>query len=257
MKQTIFRIILIVAGIIATVWFVIPKIIFAVLNIGNLTGIAVGLLLLAFGIFYRHITGFFKKISVKKSGRILTGVLSACVLFPVLTAIILSGFMISANLRLPSGDPVLIVLGCRVIGHSPSLVLAERLNAACDYLLANPDSVSIVSGGKGSDEIISEAQCMHDWLIAHGIEKERIYMEDRSTSTRENLSFSNEILRSNSLGGNIAIVTSEFHMYRAQTVARKLGLNAAALPGHTNMILFPTYVIREWYGILYEWLGLN
>ena len=82
-------------------------------------------------------------------------------------------------------------------------------------------------------------------------------MEDRSTSTRENLSFSNEILKSYGLGGNIAIVTSEFHMYRAQTVAGKLGLKAAALPGRTNIILYPTYVIREWYGILYEWLGLN
>lgn len=257
MKGSVLRIVLMISGIIMTIWFILPKIVFDVLNIGNLTGIAVGLILTAFGVFFRRIMGFFKKVTGKRSGRILTGVLCACVLIPVLTAVILSGFMITANLRRPSSDSVLVILGCRVIGHNPSRVLAERLNAAYGYLTEHPDALCIVSGGQGSDEIISEAQCMQDWLTARGIEKERIFMEDRSTSTRENLSFSNEILKSNGLGNNIAIVTSEFHMYRAQAVAKKLDLKAAALPGRTDIILYPTYIVREWYGILYEWLGLN
>ena len=257
MKHTFLRIFLILTGIIATIWFILPKVIFDVLNIGNITGIAIGIILILLGLFLNILITFFHKIRNNKAGRFFTYILSACVLVPIVTAIILSCLMISSTHKKPTGNPAVIVLGCRVIGHNPSLVLGERLNAAYDYLMKHPDSVCIVSGGQGSDEVISEAQCMYDWLVACGIEKERILMEDRSTSTRENLSFSNKILTENDLGNEIAIVTNEFHMYRAHTIARKLGLSVASIPARTNFILFPTYVVREWYGILYEWLELN
>ncbi|MCR5278431.1 MAG: YdcF family protein [Lachnospiraceae bacterium] len=257
MRPRILRIILIAIGLITTTWFILPKIIFDVLNIGNMTGIIAGLFLIIFGIFISPLSHMIKRCQKKKAGKAILTALSACVLIPVLTAIILSAFMLRANLKKPEGTPTLVVLGCRVIGHTPSLVLSERLNAAYNYLISNPDSYCIVSGGQGSDEMISEAQCMHDWLINRGIAKERILVENNSTSTRENLTFSGEILKENGLSSDIAIVTNEFHMHRAHMIAHKLGLKASAIPARTNIILYPTYVVREWYGILYELLGLN
>ena len=70
-------------------------------------------------------------------------------------------------------------------------MLRERLIAAQDYLDENPEAVCVVSGGQGADESMSEAQCMRTKTSTeHGIAPERIYMEDKSTSTRENIKFS-------------------------------------------------------------------
>ena len=91
----------------------------------------------------------------------------------------------------------LIVLGAAVHGDRPSLSLYHRLSSALDYLNTYPDSKAVLSGGQGKGENISEALCMHDWLVSSGIEEERLIMEDRSTSTMENLMFSMEKLKEN------------------------------------------------------------
>lgn len=78
---------------------------------------------------------------------------------------------------------VLIVLGCAVRKGQPTLTLRNRLDAALAYLEQSPHTTVIVSGGKGPDEALSEAQAMADYLIAHELPRERIILEDQSTST--------------------------------------------------------------------------
>ena len=150
----------------------------------------------------------------------------------------------------------LIVLGAAVQGDVPSLSLRHRLEGALDYLERYPESVAVVSGGQGAGENISEAQCMHDWLLARGIPEDRILMEDRSTSTLENLKYSWEIIQS--CGGkpdDIAIVSSGYHLYRAKTMARSLGLTVAGVRGNPG---YPIYTvgmyIREAFGMTHLWL---
>ena len=136
----------------------------------------------------------------------------------------------------------LIVLGCQVRGTVPSRMLRQRIDAAADYLRTYPDAIAIVSGGMGPGEDITEAQCMYDCLIAAGIEPERILMEDRATSTSENLRFSLELMESDS----VAIVSNEFHLYRAGQMARQLGLSPALIPASTEYpILLASYTLRE------------
>ena len=84
-------------------------------------------------------------------------------------------------------NSTVIVLGCRVKEGRPSLMLKRRLDSAYEYLSANPDTFVIVSGGKGNDEIMSEAQCMRDYLCEKGISSDRIIMEDKSSSTYQKL----------------------------------------------------------------------
>ncbi len=149
----------------------------------------------------------------------------------------------------------IIVLGAAVHGDTPSLSLLERMEAACDYLLEHPSTVAIVSGGQGGGENMSEAQAMYNWLSANGIDAERIIMEDKATSTYENLKFSFEII--NSLGNadtaTIAVVTSEYHIYRAKLLASTLGTEVYAVAAHTT---YPTvrlnYFIREAFGVTYQ-----
>ena len=137
----------------------------------------------------------------------------------------------------------LIVLGCQVNGTVPSRMLRQRLDAALEYLNTYPDAVAIVSGGQGGGENISEAACMYSYLTAHGIDPARIIQEDRATSTMENLRFSLAFIED---GVSAAIVSNEFHLYRAGQMAASLGLDAALIPADTEYpILTASYFLRE------------
>ena len=152
--------------------------------------------------------------------------------------------------------PYLIVLGAAVYGDQPSLTLVRRMEGALDYLERYPESKAIVTGGMGPGETVTEAQAMHDWLTARGIAEERILLESRATSTRENLSYSFDMIRA--LGeepdGRVAIVSSAYHLYRAKSMARLQGVEAvgvAAPWGYTMVML--NYFIREAFGITHLW----
>lgn len=154
--------------------------------------------------------------------------------------------------------PYLIVLGAAVYGDQPSLTLVRRLEGALDYLNTYPDSVAIVSGGMGKGESVTEGQAMYDWLVAHGADPARVLIEDRATSTMENLEYSFEIIRArgDEPAENIAIVSSAYHLYRAKCMAAKLGApNAAGVAapwGYFFVML--NYFIREAFGVTHLWV---
>lgn len=155
------------------------------------------------------------------------------------------------------GRDYLVVLGAAVYGDQPSLTLVRRLEGARDYLLAYPDSVAIVSGGMGPGETVTEAQAMHDWLLAHGIPEERVLMEPQATSTMENLQFSFDLIRArgDEPDGRVAIVSSAYHLYRAKLMARNLGVTAAGVAapwGYFFVML--NYFIREAFGVTHLWV---
>ena len=167
-------------------------------------------------------------------------------------------FIIRASMGDPGADTeYLLVLGARVRPDGPSLSLRNRIDAAYDYLTAHPDSIAILSGGKGSDEHISEARCMFDNLTAMGIPADRLWMEDQSTSTWENLNFTLALIREKTgqTPDTVAIVTSEYHLFRAGLFARRLGLETVGIPARITLpVLKVNYFIREavalWYHIL-------
>lgn len=92
---------------------------------------------------------------------------------------------------------------------------------------------------------------MYRYLTERGIAPERLFKEDRSSNTNENLKFSLEILKGQGIDGPITIITSEFHEYRANAVAQKLGIESYSTPSHTFFLYLPTFYVRELYGILY------
>ena len=142
-------------------------------------------------------------------------------------------------------------------GTRPTPSLYYRLTGARELLYLNPDSIAIVSGGQGDGEDISEAQCMYNWLTEAGVDPARIIMEDKATSTMENLEYSFDIIRS--LGGdpvgNTTIVSSSYHLFRAKSMAKKLGVDAAGCscsPG--NPLLALNFYIREAFGVTHLWV---
>ena len=117
-------------------------------------------------------------------------IVSAMLIIVLLALLIPAGLIGSAmGGRGEPGGETLIVLGTTVNGTEPSPMLKQRLDAAAQYLNACPNAQCIVTGGKGDAVNLSEAQCMYNYLTAAGIDGDRITMEDRATSTVENLRY--------------------------------------------------------------------
>lgn len=70
---------------------------------------------------------------------------------------------------------VMVIFGCQMRRDGPSILLKDRLDTALDYWEEHPDIRIIVTGGKGDDEHISEAQGMYDYLAAHGVDEANIH----------------------------------------------------------------------------------
>ena len=145
--------------------------------------------------------------------------------------------------RAEKGLDYLIVLGTQVNPDGPSKVLRYRLDRAKKYLDENPGTICIVAGGKGKNEIMSEAAAMKKYLTEAGIDPGRIITEDRSTTTDENLQFSKAFLPENA---SIGLVTNEFHMYRAIWLCKKNGLkNVCPIPADSDPFYKPNNYLRE------------
>lgn len=153
--------------------------------------------------------------------------------------------------RRPERPTHVVVLGSKIIGTQPSLMLRRRLDVAAAYLKENPRALCVVSGGQGEDEVCPEAQVMAAYLSAQGVDENRILEEGASRSTRENLRFSREMLQA-ALGEQpeeVLIATDAFHQLRASIYAELSGMRAYALPSGTPWGLLPSYWVREWAGI--------
>lgn len=136
-----------------------------------------------------------------------------------------------SRVEAPKNADYLIVLGARVKGTVPSLAFASRINAAAKYLKENKDTIVIASGGQGSGEDISEAECIKRELVKQGISETRIILENQSTDTYENINFSKKLIPPNTNLG--LVVTNNFHLYRAISIARVQGLDVQGLPAKT------------------------
>lgn len=148
----------------------------------------------------------------------------------------------------------LIVLGAGVNGTVPSLSLRNRLDAATAYLREHPDCVAIVSGGRGPGEDITEAEAMASALIAAGIGQDRVIMEDRATSTEENLRFSFALI-GDTEHCTVAVLSSEYHLCRAKLLAQRQGVTVYGVPARTSIPLLRLgNFIREAFGMVYFWV---
>lgn len=112
----------------------------------------------------------------------------------------------------------MVIFGCQVKPDGPSVLLRDRLDTALAYWEEHPDIKIVVTGGKGDDEHVSEAQCMYDYLTAHGVDGANIYMEDRSRNTWQNICFSKPLMETNGMDCMAdcrpILVSSGFHLSR-------------------------------------------
>lgn len=164
----------------------------------------------------------------------------------------------------PDAD-YLIVLGSQVRKDGPSVVTKYRLDAAYDYLLENPNTICIMSGGQGWNEPATEAVVMKQYLVNKGVNKNRILSEDQSRNTIENILNCKALIQKregssseSNINDEVCIVTNNFHLYRGTHLAMHAGFrNISGIAAYTTPIYLPNNMLRESLGILKDFLFGN
>lgn len=167
------------------------------------------------------------------------------ILFVIVELLILCAMVV-----LPKGKlDYVVILGAQIRGKTICGSLRRRLDKGVHYLQNNPNTLCIVSGGKGKGEEISEAEAMADYLKSNDVDAERIILEDKSTTTWENFKFSAPLILDIEKD-KVGIISNNFHIYRAMKMARVQGYKKVyALPATTDMVMFPNYMVREFFAL--------
>ena len=243
-RASVVRIILGLCFLSAFIWFFIP-ILYGVLNIGTWFGLGVS----GTGVFICAVFPWLQKkyqnARKKKRAKTVVAVLAGLVILGFAWAAVLTCLMAFGIRTVPPESATVVVLGSQVKGEVPSADLMARIDAAEKYLRCVPEAKCIASGGQGAGEEIPEALAIQRELVARGIDPGRIYLEDRSENTEENIRFSMEIIQKEGLNPEIAIVTDEYHQYRANTIAGRQGVTSYAVCGTTPWYIFSSCYARE------------
>ncbi len=175
-------------------------------------------------------------------------IVSICIFIVFSSFLIIYGINDSADYS----EDAVIVLGAAVRGKTPSATLQGRLNKAVEYYSKNPNAIIVVSGGKGPQEDITEAEAMEKYLIAKGVPKDKIIKEEKADSTYTNFKYSKEIL-DNKLGKNykVTFITNEFHVFRSYLTAKDIGFkHVTSYHSSTKLSYIISGVSRECIAVL-------
>ncbi|HBN38525.1 MAG TPA: YdcF family protein [Ruminococcaceae bacterium] len=252
--KILFRLALIGFGCYYMFMFVRP--VFGVIfNIGSVLGAFLSLIAILVGIFLNKIIDFCKKHYQSKKGKILLNTFFTVFTIGLLCFSLTLGSIVTSAKTNAKNESTVIILGCAVRGEKPSYTLNRRISTAYDYLTDHPDSVAVLSGGQGRGENISEAQCMYNVLTEKGIDPDRLYLEDKSTNTGENIAFSKQIIEENNLSTDIAVVSSDYHLKRATMICKKNGFdNVHRISSPSTYFDKPTFYLREVLGVVKEFI---
>ena len=199
--------------------------------------------------------------AVSKTGRLCRRIFQTALTLVLVPLICIEVYVINVGRSDLSALPAdaVVVLGAGVNGTQPSLSLYTRLTAALDYLEENPDIPVVLTGGRGYGEEITEARCMYDWLIAHGVDPARRILEEQSGNTAENFAFSKELLEEQGIDpaeDRVAVVTNDFHIARSRLIAARQGYGYAfGIPAELPWLhLEVNYYLREAFAMVKTWI---
>lgn len=240
MKKIIRIVVLLLSGA-GVAWFLAP-IHWNVWNIGNQFGFAVSFLVFLAALFYPKIHQLCRR---SRAARIVWN--TARILFAagVVWSGVLTALMFSAATARPPETATVVVLGSKVSGTAPSADLRVRIETAAAYLKEHPKAVCIACGAQGRGEAVSEAVAIRDGLAERGIGSARVLLDDRSYSTKQNFENALKIIRDRSLSADLAVVTDDYHEFRACSIARKLGVSPYAVPAQTPSYIYSACWARE------------
>ena len=159
---------------------------------------------------------------------------------------------IKAAKHVPKFDKdYVIILGC-MINKDGSLtpLLKSRVDKALEFAKlqkekTGKDIIFLPSGGKGENEVIAEADAINNYLIEKGINKKKIIVENKSTSTIENMKYSNSIIIKNNKHAKISFSTTNYHVFRSGVIANNCGIECEGMGSKTKWYFYTNALIRE------------
>ena len=117
------------------------------------------------------------------------------------------------------------------------------------------DIIFVPSGGKGSDEIISEGEAIKRYLIETGISEDQILAETASVSTEENFKFAKKLIEEHygSEDYKAAFSTTNYHVFRSGMLAEQQDLKGAeGIGSKTKRYFWINAFVREFIATIYE-----
>lgn len=105
--------------------------------------------------------------------------------------------------------------------------------------------IYVPSGGKGNDEIMPEAEAIRNYLLEKNIKEKQIIIENKSVSTRENMRFSNDIIKSLKKYPKICFSTTNYHVFRSGVLANEQGIICEGMGSKTKWYFYCNALIRE------------
>lgn len=230
----------------------------------QLLSLGLGILYLAYLIIWPLLSNAFDNFFL----RFMYSYLSFCfVFFAGIFALYTISSLLNLIKRRHKQYKYIVVLGSGLKdGIEVTPLLASRVNKGIDLFQKNPDSILILSGGKGSDEKLAEAEAMYSFALDRGVPKERMIIENRSSTTRENLVFSKALIDAHEEAllsadpslqeagkknkSNILVVSNSYHILRALLLARELGIDCDGRGARTKLYFSINAFIREWIAYL-------
>ena len=246
-KHILF-VLMIVAGAVLILLSTIAALVSTAITIGMYFPALFGLAIIVYAVLRLKKTGPVLRV------RWLRIVITICLCAGLLTAAVFEVLMgVAASEKPPEEDAgFVIVLGCGIFADGRlTLSLKNRLDAAYEYLIVHEDSLCIMSGGKGGNEPVAEAEAMQRYMLSRGIGAARILTESESTSTLENIENSMRVMAQYpEQPKTVALVTSDYHVFRAMMLARQYGLEAFGIPSETTWSVALACHVREYAAII-------
>ena len=128
----------------------------------------------------------------------------------------------------------IIVIGCDNMGKIDYLIiygchkkniLNKRLNHALKIINDDIDKI-VLTGGIGLFGDYNESEYMKEYLLNKGIDKNKLILEDKSRTTKENnINVINMLNLNNNKSYNIKLVSNKFHLFRIKRQLKKLIYN--------------------------------
>ena len=159
---------------------------------------------------------------------------------------------IRAATHIPTYDKDFIIILGSKINKDGTLtpLLKGRTDKAIEfgkkqYETTKKKIIYIPSGGKGNDEITSEAAAIKKYLIEKGIKEKQIIIEDKSTTTNENLHFSKNKIDEINKDAKISFSTTNYHVFRSGVIANNQGIECEGMGSKTKWYFYTNALIRE------------
>lgn len=177
----------------------------------------------------------------KSRTRRITGIVLRCLIFAVCAVFLAldTAVIVTGTITDDGSVENVCVLGL-AIENKDELPkdLVHRLDRAMEYKIEHPDVFCIVTGGNSEDPYYSEAEYMKRYLSEHGFDTapDAFFSETKAKTTVENFKYVSEVVNKEK---PLGVVTSNTHMFRATSIAKKQGYKSIVkLPAPSEPLFY-------------------